>query len=277
MNIWNLICNKLRCVLSLPWKMAKKLEETIFPMHAVKVEQNTTDQTEQEQPASVTTENVKTTKKLKSLKGTRKMTKTFELKTFSYSVENTAFSIKYFIKGGQRWFRQFDITRLGPWWRYPGCDHGRPVIIISKDLRLFKYNKRSFQGFTYLAEKDIVQYIRNRQELAEDAKANNMPGWVAQGWSASAATAIKALFGIAVTIKETAYRLKASIRELADKLRDDPSAKEAYLEGKRCHILAANIKRRAKTQNTLFYEMWGNKGKGEKLTHADRMQHGFVC
>lgn len=192
----------------------------------------------------------------------------------------TSYNLQFFRKDGQRWFAQKDVTCINGTNYYPGANIGRPVIVSKKDFDYFVNNKRAYRGRVYIPEKELVQYIKDRTEVALDVRKMHMKGSHTVGWSTFAADAIEQLFGLKVPISEVATKaLSPSTnperRKVEETLANDSNARRAYVSGRRARAYARAITFNMNKQEALLYSVFGKesndsnrncnrKGKGKR-------------
>lgn len=176
----------------------------------------------------------------------------------------TSYNLQFFRKDGQRWFAQRDVTCVYGANYYPGANIGRPVIVSRKDFEYFANNKRAYRGRVYLPEKELVQYIKDRTEVALDARKMHMKGNHTTGWSTFAADAIEQLFGMKVPVSAVATKaLSPSTnperRRVEETLANDSNARRAYVSGRRARAYARAITFNMDKQEALLYSVFGKE------------------
>lgn len=254
MSIWNLVTNALKQVWRLPKKVAKKLFSGFFPCTNDNSNEEATPQTEKE----------------------NKMIDRFELQHLTTTTEDgTVITLHYFNKGGQRWFRLKDITYTSARDRYPGCDDEKPIILKWDDIVAFKYNKRFYAGCVYLAEKDIKKYIVEKDAMLRDRIASKI-GNHTSSWSKFAARAIHAMFNFEVVIKNTfsSSRRTPEYLVLAERMKKDSEAREAYVRANRTRIYARAALRVIEKEPGLLESIFSKaeQQKGKDGSHTARVR-----
>lgn len=176
----------------------------------------------------------------------------------------TSYNLQFFRKDGQRWFAQKDVTCVSGPSYYPGANIGRPVIVSKTDFEYFVNNKRAYRGRVYLPEKELVQYIKDRTEVALDARKMHMKGNHTAGWSTFAADAIEQLFGMKVPVSAVATKaLSPSTnperRRVEEALANDSNARRAYVSSRRARAYARAITFNMDKQEALLYSVFGKE------------------
>ena len=138
------------------------------------------------------------------------------------------------------------------------------MIVSKKDFEYFANNKRAYRGRVYLPEKELVQYIKDRTEVALDARKMHMKGSHIAGWSTFAADAIEQLFGMKVPVSEVATKaLSPSTnperRRVEEALANDSNARSAYVSGRRARAYARAITFNMESQEALLYSVFGKE------------------
>lgn len=176
----------------------------------------------------------------------------------------TSYNLQFFRKDGQRWFAQRDVSCVYGANYYPGANIGRPVIVSKKDFEYFANNKRVYRGRVYLPAKELVQYIKDRTEVALDARKMHTKGNHTAGWSTFAADAIEQLFGMKVPVSAVATKaLSPSTnperRRVEEALANDSNARRAYVSGRRARAYARAITFNMDKQEALLYSVFGKE------------------
>ena len=183
-------------------------------------------------------------------------------------------TIEYFRKDGQRWFSQQSLCQVTSTNYFPGCNVGRVIVIAKNHKKYFRYNKRSFQRRVFISEKDLVQYIKDRNEISLDRKREKMGN--VGGWSEVAAKYIFDTFGIKVVVssRATAMTKKApegtEERRAQEKCIGDINARKAYVKNRRAQAAIRTALFNVSTQEDLLYTVFGEKIRKEYASAGNR-------